>query len=69
MPRNNTIEGNDREPKWVRINEYNKEKYDRVHLCLPKGTRDNIKAKQEERGEKPNITGFIYTAIKKELNS
>lgn len=43
------------------VNKYMKEKYDRVNLTLPKGTKDKIKAHAEGRGE--SVNAFITRAI------
>ncbi len=48
-------------------NNYIKEKYDRIGLTLPKGEKERIK----EAASKKNmsINEFIYSIIKKELES
>ncbi len=47
-------------------NEYNKQKYDRHNLIMPKGTKERIKAAAAER---QSVNGFINAAIEKALNS
>ena len=43
------------------VHKYVKEKYDRIGLTLPKGSKDRIKAHAEERGE--SVNGFVTRAI------
>ena len=42
-------------------NDFNREKYDRVSLMLPKGKRDVLKDKAQQNGESVNM--FINKAI------
>lgn len=46
-------------------NEYNKNKYDKILLCIPKGQKDIIKEKAKLEGK--SVNEFIYSAVKKEL--
>ena len=48
-------------------NQYNKEKYDRVNLTMPKGKKDLLKTAAAERNM--SVNEFINALIDKELNS
>lgn len=47
-------------------NQYNKEKYDRVNLTMPKGKKDLLKTAAAER--KMSVNEFINALIDRELN-
>ena len=46
-------------------NEYNKEKYDRIQLSIPKGSKERIKKRAAALGMSTN--GYITDIIKKDL--
>lgn len=46
-------------------NEYNREKYDRISLMVPKGKRDIIKARAKANGQ--SVNEFINIAIEEKL--
>ena len=46
-------------------NEYNKEKYDRISLMVPKGKKDIIKAHAKAKGQ--SVNEFINLAIEEKL--
>ena len=47
-------------------NSYNKEKYDRISLMLPKGEKDRIKTVAAAAGE--SVNEFINKAIKQRID-
>lgn len=47
-------------------NSYNKEKYDRISLMLPKGEKDRIKTAATAAGE--SVNEFINKAIKQRID-
>lgn len=47
-------------------NSYNKEKYDRISLMLPKGEKDQIKTAAVAAGE--SVNEFINKAIKQRID-
>jgi uncharacterized protein (DUF1778 family) len=47
-------------------NSYNKEKYDRISLMLPKGEKDRIKTAAAAAGE--SVNEFINKAIKQRID-
>lgn len=47
------------------INRYNRENYDRVVIMVPKGTKDNIKAEAQRRGQSANE--FLLSLIPEKL--
>jgi predicted HicB family RNase H-like nuclease len=47
-------------------NSYNKEKYDRISLMLPKGEKDRIKTAAVAAGE--SVNEFINKAIKQRID-
>lgn len=47
-------------------NSYNKEKYDRINLMLPKGEKDRIKMAAAAAGE--SVNEYINKAIKQRLD-
>ena len=48
------------------VNKYMKENYDRINVTLPKGTKEEIKAHAESKGE--SVNGFISRAIKETMD-
>lgn len=46
-------------------NEYNKEKYDRISLMVPKGKKDIIKA--HAKAKRQSVNEFINLAIEEKL--
>lgn len=51
-----------------RQNKYMQEKYDRIALLLPKGSREKISNKAAEKGFK-NITEYLKSLIDADLNA
>lgn len=51
-----------------RQNKYMQEKYDRIALLLPKGSREKISNKAAEKGYK-NITEYLKSLIDADLNA
>lgn len=47
-------------------NSYNKEKYDRISLMIPKGEKDRIKTAAAAAGE--SVNEFINKAIKQRID-
>ncbi len=47
-------------------NSYNKEKYDRISLMLPKGEKDRIKTAASAAGE--SVNEYINKAIKQRID-
>ena len=47
-------------------NEYNREKYDRISLMVPKGRKDVIKETAKANGQ--SVNEFINLAIEEKLN-
>lgn len=47
-------------------NRYNEKAYDRIFIVVPKGQKDVIRERAEERGQ--SINAFIIKAIEKEMN-
>ena len=52
------------ENKIKYTNAYNKERYDRIVLSVPKGMKEKIKASAEKAGM--SITAYILSAIEKQ---
>ena len=46
-------------------NRYNEKAYDRIFIVVPKGQKDVIRERAEERGQ--SINTFIIKAIEKEM--
>lgn len=53
--------------EFDRQNEYNREKYDRVGLMLPKGTADKWKEEAKARGL--SLNAFVLECVRKFLDS
>lgn len=53
----------DRKKQYDRQNDYAKKTYDRIHLVLPKGCKDRLKAVAEER--KISMNELIIREIEK----
>ncbi len=49
------------------VNRYIADKYDRVNLTIPKGSKERIKAHAEQRGE--TVNGFINRAIESQIQT
>ena len=49
------------------INNYQKEKYDRITIIRPKGEKDKLTELAKEKGYK-NLTDFINTCIDEKIN-
>ena len=49
------------------VNRYIADKYDRVNLTIPKGSKDRIKAHAERLGE--SLNGFINRAIENQIQA
>lgn len=47
-------------------NEFNRQKYDRINLTMPKGKKERIKAAAAAKGQ--SINAYINAAIEKALN-
>ena len=48
-------------------NDYNKEKYDRTTLMLPKGSKDEWKAEAQKRGL--SLNAFVIEAVKNYIDN
>ena len=53
------------EKQYRRQNKYNAEKYDKIGLMLPKGSKEKIKAASAEK--KMSVNAWITELIKREL--
>ena len=47
------------------VNQYQKEKYDRITVMAPKGTKDQIKKAADLKGVK--LSAFVLDCVEKEL--
>ena len=56
-----------REKYYDSINNYNREKYDRINLMIPKGERETWKAEAEKRGL--SLNALIQQAVKNYIES
>ncbi|MCM1124592.1 MAG: hypothetical protein NC416_18610 [Eubacterium sp.] len=48
-------------------NEYNRQKYDRINLTMPKGKKERVKTAAQTAGQ--SVNEYINTAIDRALNS
>ena len=53
------------EERYNKINEYNKEKYDRVSVMFPSGYRDIVRNKAKEQSK--SLNSFILEAVKEKI--
>ena len=54
------------ENKLKYTNEYNRKKYDRILLSVPKGLKEKIKSAAESDGK--TMTAYILAAVEKEIS-
>ena len=53
-------------------NQYAREHYDRIYLCMPKGTKELMLRRASELGYenkgKPSIAAYIYHLFREDIN-